>query len=107
MRLLSVVVIDITAALARSAMSRTERPDDFGGTGGGAFSATCCGAGAVFDLAVSAALVSAGLVSAIFVAAADLDASASCGATTGAALAAFEATLAGADAANRSLNMSC
>src|ERR1043166_3627996 len=110
MRLLSVVVIDIPAALARSARSRTDRLEDFGGTGGGTFSATCCGTGAVFDLAASAAFGSAGFASATFVATADLDdslgASASFGAAGGSAFTAFEATLAGADAANRSLNMS-
>src|SRR5690349_7543358 len=100
MLLRSLVVIDITAALARSAMSRTERPER-DGAGGGAFNATCCGAGAVLALAVSLAAsrafgVSTGFASAIRTVVTVFGASASFGASgAGAALAALEATLCG------------
>src|SRR5690349_22622014 len=111
MLLRSLEVIDITAALARSAMSRTDRPDLDGAAGGGTFNATCCGAEAgaevVLALAASAGFgVSTGLASATFTAATVFGASASFGASgAGAALAAFEATLCGSEAANRSLNI--
>src|ERR1700744_3784815 len=96
-------VIESPAALARSAMLRTERLDDL--DGGGTLSATCCGAG----LALSAAFASTGLISAGLASAtltgAGFDTSASFGAAGGgAALAALEATLSGAAAAKRALN---
>src|SRR5882757_9029671 len=102
MLFLSVVVIDITAALARSAMSRTERLDR---AGGGAIIATCCGAAAGFAFGSAGFGISTGFASATFVAGTVFGASASFGASTAGASAAFEATLSGADAANRSLNI--
>src|SRR5215475_12362203 len=98
MLFLSPEAIDITAALARSAMSRTERPEDCGACGGGPFSATCCGAGAGFALASAVLGASTGFASASFVATA-FGASASFGASgAGAAFAAFDTTLCGDDA---------
>ena len=77
---------------------------DFGGTGGGTFSATCCGAGAVFAWPSAPSAASPPRPSGRGLASALPQASERLG---GAALAAFEATLSGADAENRSLNMSC
>src|SRR5690242_21603508 len=82
-------------------------PDFVGGVsgrdGGGAFKASCCGAGFVF---ASVFVESAGFASASLAAGALFGASASFGASAaGAALAAFDGTLSGADAANRSLNI--
>jgi len=100
-------VINITAALARSAMSRTERPDRAGAGGGSVNAATCCG---VCDLAVAASAgfgASEGVASASLTPAAGFGASASFGASDGgAAFAAFDSTLCGSDAANLSLNIS-
>src|SRR5438270_4380045 len=94
---------DITAAFARCAMSRTEAPvfanlvsEDFGG-GAGVASATCTDADALsFFSRASLAFVG----SANFGGSAAGAASASFGAST-----TFEASLCGADAANRSLNI--
>src|SRR5579871_2622656 len=99
-------------------MSRTEMPDFAGGAsgrdGGGAFKASCCGTGFVFEASVFAASafalsaldISAGFASASLTGVTVFGASASLGAScAGAALAAFDGTLSGAEAANRSLNI--
>src|SRR5579871_1156670 len=98
---LSFEAIDITAALARCVISRMEVltllvagfTSAAGGADAGTLSATCadaCVGAPPFGFGPSASLGAAG-----------------CGATGGAsAVAAFEATLSGAAAENRSLNMS-
>src|SRR5882757_689466 len=106
----SLKVIDIMAALARCAMSPSDRPVDLAGLlstgagaggGGGTFIATLTGA-ASFGFGASATF-GAG---AAFGASASLGASASFGGCgTGATSAAFDATPCGCAAAKRSLNI--
>src|ERR1700750_2435517 len=98
MTFLSLVVIDITAALARSAISRTERLERAGACG--VAIATCCGADCLdlsADFAASAGFgASTGLASATFTGTV-FGASASFGASGTGAVAALDATLSGAE----------
>src|SRR5438445_8313341 len=101
--------IDITAALARCAMSRTESPavlfGSGGGTaGGGTFIATCAGA-ACFGLGASATFGALTVFGASLGASANFGATGCCdGAMTGSGGTA-DATACGCEAANRSLNI--
>ncbi len=105
--------IDITAALARCAMSRTELPDDFAAGfvsagAAGVLSATCGEPAACFVFGASASFgaTMAFDVSASFGAATGFGASASLGASAcGAAAATRDGSLCGAEAANLSLNI--
>src|SRR5437764_6784031 len=100
---LSPEAIDITAALARCAMSRMESPavfSDGGAAGGGTFIATCAGA-ACFGLGASASFEAL----TVFGASANFGGAGCCdGAVTGSGGTA-DATACGCEAANRSLNI--